>query len=453
MNFSKHRKLIKVLSLIFVLILMTTLFAGCKKDDSTPGETGDSGPNLNLKDDTDPSESQTEPTQTEPAVVNENMGTVTAQLTVRATPSTDAAVLGTLYAGDRVEVTRQHTIIGVNWGYISDPEGWVVMDYVAMDTAGSTGGGQVDDPDTSTPAATTPSDESATTNIKGVITGSGVNIRSEASTNGKIVGSYSKGDVVTILETQNGWGRTSQGWVKMDYVSTTGTTTNNNTNNTTNTTTNNNTTNNTTTTTTGNGSTTVIAKGIVTATQLNIRSSASTDGDKVGSLSYGDRVEILEKSGSWGRTSKGWIHMDYVYEDGTTGSKTAGGIVTGSNLNIRSGPGTGYDSVGSLNAGDRVNILEQFTYSGTTWGCTSKGWICLDYVYIDGTGTGNDKTGTVTADNLNIRSGPGTGYNSVGTLNSGDDVTILYEVTVGDTTWGNISKGWISMDYVELDEY
>ena len=37
-----------------------------------------------------------------------------------------------------------------------------------------------------------------------------------------------------------------------------------------------------------------------------------------------------------------------------------------------------------------------------------------------------------------------------GKLDSGDRVTILYEVTVGDTTWGNIEEGWISMDYVDL---
>ena len=66
----------------------------------------------------------------------------------------------------------------------------------------------------------------------------------------------------------------------------------------------------------------VIMKGIVIAKDLNIRSSASTEGDRLGSYSYGDRVEILEKDGSWGRTSKGWISLNYVYQDGTTGSKT-----------------------------------------------------------------------------------------------------------------------------------
>ena len=120
-------------------------------------------------------------------------------------------------------------------------------------------------------------------------------------------------------------------------------------------------------------------------------------------------------------------------------------------MNVRSGPGTNYGSVGTLNSGDRVNILEQFTYNGTTWGCTKSGWVCLDYIYIDGTDAGQTKTGTITGNGLNIRSGPGTGYDAVGSLNSGDTVKVLYQLKVGDTTWGCIDKGWISMTYVDLD--
>ena len=74
----------------------------------------------------------------------------------------------------------------------------------------------------------------------------------------------------------------------------------------------------------------------------------------------------------------------------------------------------------------------------------------MEYIYVDGTGE-DILYGTVTGDKLNIRSGPGTGYGSVGTLNSGDEVEILYTVEVDGVTWGNIEKGWISMDYVQLN--
>ncbi len=459
MNFSNQHKFCRVLSLILALILMCTLFAGCQKEDDDSGETGTTGLNLNLKDNTDPTETTPPTAQTEPTIVTgENMGTVTSQMNVRGTPSTDATIVGTLYAGDRVEVTQQGTVAGVTWGYITDPAGWIVMDYVAMDNPDANTSNTTT-PASTEPSSSTPTEENTTANTKGVITGTTVNIRDEASTSGKVIGSYTKGDVVTILETKDGWGRTSLGWVKMDYVSTTGTTTGT-TNNTTTTNTNTNmNTNTNTTTVTGNGSTTVVAKGIVIASQLNIRSSASQDSDRVGSLSYGDRVEILEKSGNWGRTSKGWISLNYVYQDGTTGTNTAKGTINAAGgLNIRSGPGTGYASVGSYANGDSVSILEQFTYNGVKWGCTSKGWISMQYVDTGDSSSDDDDAdtdeqlyGTVTAvGGLRIRSGAGSSYTVVGSLDYGEEVIITSRTIADDTTWGKISQGWICLDYVDL---
>lgn len=457
MNFSNQHKFCKVLSLVLVLILMCTLFAGCQKEDDETDNTSGAGSNLSLIDDTNPTDASTQTEETEPTVVTgENMGTVTSQMNVRVTPSTDATVVGTLYAGDRVEVTRQETVVGINWGYITEPEGWIVMDYVAMDNP-DTSANNTTTPASTEPSSTTSSEgDTTTTSTKGVITGTTVNIRDEASTSGKIVGSYTKGDVVTILETKDGWGRTSLGWVKMDYVSTTSTTTGTTTNTTTGTT--NNTTTTTTTTVTGNGSTTVVAKGIVIASQLNVRATASTEGDKLGTLSYGDRVEIYETSGNWGRTSDGWIYMDYIYKDGTTGTNTATGTVTANQLNIRSGPGTGYESVGSYTAGTTVTILEQFTYNGVKWGCTSKGWISMQYVDTGDSSSDDDDTstdeqlyGTVTAvGGLRIRSGAGSSYTVVGSLDYGEEVVITSRTIADDTTWGKISQGWICLDYVDL---
>ncbi len=79
----------------------------------------------------------------------------------------------------------------------------------------------------------------------------------------------------------------------------------------------------------------------------------------------------------------------------------------------------------------------------------------MDYVDTDNSGNSTDNdgnlTGTVIGNGLNIRSGPGSDYPAVGSLNYGDRVTILEEEKVGDTTWGKTSKGWISLDFVSLD--
>ena len=457
MNFSISRKAVKVLSLVLVLVMMTALFAGCKKDGEPAPESTEPDLNLNLNLSTTESQApETEPSvpETTAPVISEKSATVVSQLNIRSAPSTTgSSVIGTLYAGDKVIVERREEVTGIVWAYISEPTlGWICMDFVEMDIPDAANN------NTSTPAGqnpTTPTEPEneepgTTTNLKGVVTANGgLMIRSEPSTKGDVKGMYEKGQVVTILETKNGWGRTNKGWIKLDYVNTSG--------NSTNTTTGNNNNGN----VSGNGSTTVLLKGIVKVKELNIRDSASTNGDRVGGYTYGDRVEILEKDGGWGRTKKGWIHLDYVYQDGTTGTKTATGTVDANGLRLRSGPGTTYDVVGSLTSGQTVKILEQFTYGNTTWGCTKDGWVSMDYINTGSSNNNsndddddNDSDGryaTITATNLRVRSGPGTDYDVVGSLDKDEVVKILDTTRVDGVTWGKISQGWISMEFVQYD--
>lgn len=199
--------------------------------------------------------------------------------------------------------------------------------------------------------------------------------------------------------------------------------------------------------------------GTVNTNTLNIRSSASTSGERVGQYTFGDRITILETSNGWGRTDKGWVSMNYVTIQTSTssGSGATTGTVTGSTVNIRSGAGTTNGVVGAYNRGDVITILE--TNNG--WGRTDKGWVSLDYVSTgaaNGSGIigGNSTapaagTATVTATALNIRSGAGQNYETVGTLKQGDVVTILETTTVGTMRWGRISQGWICIDYVKMN--
>lgn len=52
---------------------------------------------------------------------------------------------------------------------------------------------------------------------------------------------------------------------------------------------------------------------VVTAEErLNIRAKASASSVVVGSYEHGTAITILERKGSWGRTDRGWIALDYV---------------------------------------------------------------------------------------------------------------------------------------------
>ena len=59
-------------------------------------------------------------------------------------------------------------------------------------------------------------------------------------------------------------------------------------------------------------------------------------------------------------------------------------IITGSEVNVRSGPGTFYKKVGKVYKGDVLAVSEVYEGNGHTWGKTPKGWVSLtyaDYIY------------------------------------------------------------------------
>ena len=440
MHYSFSKRNSRLLSLLLVLTMVATLFSGCfgskTPEETNPSEDSNVPPGLV---DVKPTEAPTEPAETEPAL-SENSAIVNAdQLSVRSAPGINSPVIGTLEKGEVVEVIDTRTSLGIQWARIS--KGWVPAEYLQFNFDPDFGN---DEPAGTTDPSEPQTQGGSTATMKGVITASELYIRKEAGAGNKTIGSYIKGDVVTILETKkvgnDTWGRTNQGWISMQYVKTEGEPTNDN-----NQTENKD--NNKNDVTTGTGTATNI-KGVVTASELNIRK--DIEGDRVGGYVYGDRITILETKNGWGRTDKGWVSLTYVYQDGTQGKNTAKGIITGNQLNVRGGPGTGYDRVGSMNYGDRVNILEQITIGDTTWACTKNGWISMEFVYVDGTKGETSGVGIVTGDQVNLRSGPGTGYESKGSVNSGDTVEILEIFKIGDKSWGCTKNGWICMDYVSM---
>lgn len=61
-------------------------------------------------------------------------------------------------------------------------------------------------------------------------------------------------------------------------------------------------------------------------------------------------------------------------------------------------------------------------------------------------------TGTVHAETLNVREGLGTDYDVVSTLKDGQKIEILEMQFFGTSLWGRIDKGWLSLNYVILDD-
>ena len=128
------------------------------------------------------------------------------------------------------------------------------------------------------------------------------------------------------------------------------------------------------------GKTTVLGYGVVTTGGLNVRTGPGTENKSIDEMELGDRVAYYQKEGKWIRTKDGWISTTYVYLEGEKGEGAGSGTVTGDKVNLRKGPGTGFDSNGKLNEGDKVEILRTLKIGKHTWGYTSNGWIRMDYV-------------------------------------------------------------------------
>ena len=204
--------------------------------------------------------------------------------------------------------------------------------------------------------------------------------------------------------------------------------------------------------------------GTITADMLNVRKGPGSDFEKSGSYTKGDRIEILETQTAddttWGRTNLGWIGMGYVRMDGTANPDANPAIISNKNtdvlgygvvdlkeLNVRLGPGTDYDIIGTVSLGIR-HAYYQVSSAYENWVRIDSGWVSTEHFYLEGTVAEDALTGTVTTPDLNIRTGPSTNFQSVSTCQLGETVEILAQVG----TWGYTEKGWISMNYVEPNE-
>lgn len=245
---------------------------------------------------------------------------------------------------------------------------------------------------------------------------------------------YAKGDRVEIHETTtvNGilWGYTGKGWINMGYVRMDDIPPSED-----------DSVNSDGVEIVSNGSYTVLGYGVVDLGTLNVRVGPGTDYTKVREISQGVRFAYYEQSGEWVRIGDGWVSTEFFYVEGTTAEDATTGTVTSDELNIRSGPDTTFQRVGSYMENDSIQILG--VVNG--WGYTEKGWVSMIYVELpEPVYTTGSATVTI---GLNIREAPDPDSAKVDVYKEGDQIVIL-EVQDG---WGRTDKGWINLDYVKYD--
>lgn len=123
--------------------------------------------------------------------------------------------------------------------------------------------------------------------------------------------------------------------------------------------------------------------------------------------------------------------------------------VTADVLNVREGPGTNYNILFQIKKGTVVTTISKSNGWYKISYNNKNGYVSGDYIQSSGENTG--KKGYVTADVLNIRSGPATTYSVLFKLTSGTTVNVISKTG----NWYEISydgkKGYACADYISTE--
>ena len=119
------------------------------------------------------------------------------------------------------------------------------------------------------------------------------------------------------------------------------------------------------------------------------------------------------------------------------------GVISGTGVRMRSGAGTGYDIVKTLEKGTVVELTAQegdwyrISFEG------KRGYVSSQYVTRYDTASGLNGAGKITADVLNIRASAKSGSTSLGTVSYGTVVSVT----------GIESGGWFAVSYNGISGY
>ena len=256
-------------------------------------------------------------TEPQPAGIPATMGTVIAdQLSICKDAGFVVDVEEYYATGDRVEIHETKDVNGTVWGYTG--KGWVNMSSVRMDDVPPASDG--------TEAVELVSDGSYAVLGYGVVDLATLNVRVGPGTDYTKVREIIQGVRYAFYEEFDGWVRIGDGWVSTEYFYVEGTTAEDAT------------------------------EATVTTNNLNVRSGPDTTFKRVGGYMEDDTIQILAVVGGWGYTEKGWVSMMYVQLPEPVYATGEATVTVG--LNIRKEPDPLSEKVDVYKEGDRVTILE-----------------------------------------------------------------------------------------------
>ncbi|MBO3346760.1 SH3 domain-containing protein [Clostridium perfringens] len=414
---------------------------------------------------------------------------INTALNVRQASTTNSRIIGSLKGGEKVNIISESN--GFYKIEFNNSYGYVYSKYISKD--GDSEKVQVVKQEevkkekvdeSKKEAKATPKAEPVVLAVRslnktGIVNvSSSLNVRSEASTSSKVIGSLSGNTKVTIVGEEGAFYKIeykgSHGYVAKEYVK--------------DVTESNNSNQGTQTPEKPSTPESTEKTGIVNvSSSLNVREGASTSSKVIGSLSGNTKVIIVGEEGAFYKIeykgSHGYVAKEYIKDVTESNNSNQGtqtpekpstpestektGIVNvSSSLNVRSGASTSSKVIGSLSGNTKVTILGEegefykIEYKG------SHGYVAKEYVK-DVTESNNSNQGTQTSEkpstpettkktgivnvssSLNVRSEASTSSKVIGSLSGNTKVIIVGEEGAFYKIEYKGSHGYVAKEYVK----
>ena len=199
-----------------------------------------------------------------------------------------------------------------------------------------------------------------------------------------------------------------------------------------------------------------------TTDYLNLRTGPGTSYRVILTMPEGTTVTIVDNSnGDWAqvRTSsgtEGYCSTEYLEFSGSSSNSETTAAKTNAYLNLRKGPGLSYGVLFTMAEGSTVTVLED---NGGDWvkvrtASGTEGYCSREYLTFSSNSGSVSTTTAKTTDYLNLRTGPGTSYRVLYTMEEGSTVTVLEDDGSG---WVKVrtasgDEGYCSREYLDLPE-
>lgn len=209
--------------------------------------------------------------------------------------------------------------------------------------------------------------------------------------------------------------------------------------------------------------------GVTNNSNTAVKNGFSDSNTTIETLQSNQPLTVLETKNGYHRViapyTRGWIkttsvqiQKDPVPYKEQTGESIAGGVT------VRNGYMPHNHKVGTLSSGQKVEIIDIKNGFYRVVANNTRGWVHHNSIRLTENSNPSEpsqpenpsqpeetvkRDGIVNVSSLNVRTGPGTSYDKVGSVSFNDDITILAEQNDWFQIEGNGVKGWASSAYID----